>query len=126
MWESGINTNALLYALTGFEPTAYEKRAKFTPHLPEEWKFFTMKNFRVGDTHLSYRGERRGTGVSYTIAHNSGNSLMIKIHLTKQVLSEPKLNGKRIETSWKKNRFGVLTSDIEFPLSQGETILIQI
>ncbi|MBM4034393.1 MAG: hypothetical protein FJ291_21825 [Planctomycetes bacterium] len=53
-WEAGINLDAALYYLTGFEPDAPNKRLTLTPRLPSgiyspiKWDEMTIRNLPMG------------------------------------------------------------------------------
>jgi len=115
MWESGINADAVLYALTGFDPFAYEHRVSFAPHLPEGWREFNATGFCVGESKISLHQSRTKSGTRVGILHESGPTLDTELILTSKAL--PKSNQ---EMSWKKNRFGVYESIIHRRLEPGE------
>ena len=52
-WEGGINGEALVYALTGFQPGG-GKRALVDPRLPFGWEEMTVRNLRVGGARLRF------------------------------------------------------------------------
>lgn len=54
-WEAGINLDALLYYLSGFEPDAFSKRMTLTPRLPTgaycpiKWDRMTLRHLPMGN-----------------------------------------------------------------------------
>jgi hypothetical protein len=59
-WEGGINGSAVLRFLTGFEPDAANRRATFTPRLPDGADSMTVRNLRVADANLTLEVELEG------------------------------------------------------------------
>lgn len=125
MWESGINCDSLIEALTGFEPNAFAKRATFTPHLPKGWKNFAMENFRVGTTGLSLKLERKGSGVRSVLTADS--EIMVDFYANSFDKKKPqlKVDGRKVEANWQKNRFGWQSTLVEFTLERGHSITIE-
>ena len=54
-WESGVNTDAIFYYLTGFEPDACREIVKLKPHLPKGLKEIEICNMRLGDDRIGMR-----------------------------------------------------------------------
>jgi len=52
-WEGGINAEAMLYYLTGFEPYAPNMRVSLCPQMPLDWDEMRVENLRVGNCRLS-------------------------------------------------------------------------
>ena len=133
MWESGLNIDALLTALIGFEPDAFHHRATFSPWIPAKWKFIRSGKLRIGETYCSLFSERKGKKERHTIESLSGHPLEVQLNLRSQhsdtVHSSTKhsttMNGKSAEISWRKNRFGIYQSTIFLSLEPGEKHVIE-
>ena len=79
MWESGINADAVLYALTGFDPFTFEHRVSFAPYLPKDWQHFNARNFRVGMSTISLLQRREEGAHIITIRQESGEPLDVEV-----------------------------------------------
>jgi len=117
MWESGINADAVLFALTGFDPLAYEHKARFAPHLPKGWTNFNASGFRVGDSRISIHQSRAREKTIVQIQHDSGGALDVELLLT-----SAKLQKDRDGATWTKNRFGIYEALIHRRLEPGERL----
>jgi hypothetical protein len=57
-WEAGINLDAMLYYLSGFEPDAFSKRMTLTPRLPTgaycpiKWDRMKLQHLPMGNGHF--------------------------------------------------------------------------
>ena len=60
-WEGGLNTEALLEYLTGFQPDAGNGRVVFAPHLPENMKEFNAQRLWIGPARVSLSMKRLGS-----------------------------------------------------------------
>jgi len=76
-WEGGINCQAILYYLTGFEPDAPAMEVSLRPQMPAAWEHMRIENLRVGDCRLSleikdgiYTVRRADDGVEGTLKVN--------------------------------------------------------
>jgi hypothetical protein len=89
MWESGINADAVLYALTGFDPFAYERKVTFSPWLPIGWSYFHATNFRVAESRISLLQQRDHAEHVIIVRQESGEGLTVEVKLP---------NGKKTQT----------------------------
>jgi len=128
MWESGINTHAVLQTLTGFDPNAFENKVSFTPYLPAKWKHFEMQNLRVGNSYVSIKSERKKNSLLFTFSTDSETPMEMTVHLghfEKQPL-KVKLDKKEITTEWEKNTLSTFRSTITHPLKRTEALTIEV
>ena len=125
MWESGINADAIVFALTGFEPNAYERRVSFTPYLPAGWNTFASERFRVGDSRLSLLEDRSRGRHQITVRHDSGEPLNVEVVLTADAPQSVRVDMKATDVNWQANRFGIFRATLERPLNPNEHIVIQ-
>jgi hypothetical protein len=127
MWESGINTDALFFALTGFDPYVYENRIKLEPYLPEGWEQHQITNHRVGEDRLSlfsYRSKKRQKfELSGTFKHPLYVDFTVRADRKKSVV---RINDIVQDGEWKTNSFGVMHRTLAFELDHATTIVITV
>ncbi len=78
-WEGGINAQAVLYYLTGFEPDAPDKSVRLCPHIPPGSKQMKASNLRVGRSQLSLECENTGQTMEYDIRVKGEHGLEVKL-----------------------------------------------
>lgn len=76
-WESGINAESMLFALSGIRFEADEQIIHINPSLAEGWDYFEITNFRLMNTSLSLRIEKREQHVNWNIKNDGNNTIKI-------------------------------------------------
>ena len=89
-WEAGINLDATLYYLSGFEPDAFNKRMTLTPRLPTgvyspiKWNTMTLKNLPMGkgmfDLKVEDTGDERSRTRTYTLTSRSPDEVTVDLN----------------------------------------------
>ncbi|MFQ5810683.1 MAG: hypothetical protein ACE5JM_13800, partial [Armatimonadota bacterium] len=69
-WEGGINAEAVLYYLSGFEPDARHMRARLCPRVPFGWQSMDLEDMRLADNRLSASVRREPTQTRYSITND--------------------------------------------------------
>ncbi len=124
MWESGINADSIIFALTGFAPNAFERSVTFAPYLPKGWTTFAAERFRVGNTRLSLLQEKSRGKHRITVRHDSGEPLNVHIVLTADSPRTVHIDKKVMDTDWQENRFGIFRAGLEHTLVSREQLII--
>ncbi len=127
MWESGINTASLFYALTGFDPYIYENRIALEPFLPKGWTHHTIAHHRVGESRLSMSSERAGSKHRFALS----GDFKYPLHIDFTVTSERKkptvrVNDQLISGEWLTNSFGLKHSTLSLELDHSSPISIVV
>lgn len=125
MWESGINTDALFFAFTGYDPEINNWRIKLEPHLPKGWTHHKITNHRVQDGRLSMETHREKGHMRYELTGSFLIPLNIEFTCTS---TSPKatvtLNDNAVSVSWTKNRLGVYHAMLEFQLDKHRPVTL--
>jgi hypothetical protein len=132
IWESGINSEALMFAMTGFEPSAATNQVTFAPYLPNHWPRttgFETSNLLVGDRRMSLGQSREPSsdGLSYTVVvrHESEGALRVTLRLRTEkptTIVGPERSWPA--ETWAKNQFGVYIASLTFETHAGEEVVI--
>jgi hypothetical protein len=119
MWESGINTDALFFALTGYDPYFYENRIALEPWLPKGWDRHEITNHRVGENRLSLESKRIKQGEEYRLQGTFRHPLNVDFTVTTtNSKSQIACNGEPVPVGWAKNQFGILHQTLRLQLEQ--------
>ena len=78
-WEGGINAEAVLYYLSGFEPDAPHMRAKLCPRLPFGWKSLAVNDMRIGDNRLSVSVTREPAQTQYRLTNDGSSRVSVEL-----------------------------------------------
>ena len=73
-WETGVNADAVLYYLTGFEPDAYLGQFGLKPHLPSGWGGFKVANMPVGQSRLDLEVAAAQGALNYRVSNRGDDS----------------------------------------------------
>ena len=89
-WEAGINLDAVLYYLSGYEPDAVNKTMSLTPRMPTgvyspmKWDTMTLKNLPMGkgmfDLTVNDTGDERARTRTYTIVSRSPDNVTVDLN----------------------------------------------
>jgi hypothetical protein len=127
MWESGINTDSLFYALTGFDPYIYENRIKLEPYLPKGWTHHKITHHRVGENRLSMISKRDGTKQSFELSGDFKYPLRIDFTVTSsRKKAAVNVNGDLDKGEWVANSFGVNHRTLPLELDHASPITITV
>jgi hypothetical protein len=58
IWSAAMVVSPILRGMLGLETDAQHHLVRFAPHVPAEWKSFSVENVPVGTTSLSFRYQR--------------------------------------------------------------------
>lgn len=78
-WEGGINAEALLHYLTGFEPDAPNRRVRLMPHLAPGQTRLTVERLRIGEELLDLSVTDEGGKALYTLTHEGKQALTVDL-----------------------------------------------
>jgi len=76
-WEGGLNAEALLYYLTGFEPDAPHEQVGLKPHLPPGQTRMTVRGLRVGAELLDLSVTDEAGRAFYSVSHHGSRRLTV-------------------------------------------------
>jgi len=138
-WEAGINLDALLYYLSGFEPNAAEKKLTLTPRLPTgryspiKWDSITLKHLPMGDGafDLSVAGYPQQLafhhGRSYKVTSRSKDDVAVTLNivLPSARIGQVWVNGKEARVR-KSEVFSQAFATVETPLPAGKTLEVSV
>ncbi|MFQ6096162.1 MAG: hypothetical protein ACE5O2_00415 [Armatimonadota bacterium] len=78
-WEGGINAEAILYYLSGFEPHAATMTARLCPRLPKGITRLNIENMRIRDNRLSVRMEDEVERVVYELGNEGPQAVRVEL-----------------------------------------------
>lgn len=131
MWESGINTHAVLQALIGFEPDAYNRKATLSPYLPAKWKNLSFSRMRVSEDHLSIEMQRTPSRTQYVITSDAVEPLALELrlgHLAKKPGSV-KINKHKVDIlkeNIQTNRFKLHTLTLRESIDRTQPLIVEV
>lgn len=77
-WESGVNLESMLFAITGIRFDYIGNTLIVNPCLPDGWNFFKIEKFRCLDTSVTLRIERHSANISWSIFNEGSHSINVK------------------------------------------------
>jgi hypothetical protein len=80
-WEGGINLDALVLYLTGFEPEMIAGHHHLAPHLPNAWPRMRWTGLRAGADRFDLLVEERGGERRVTVTPTTGGTLTLYVHV---------------------------------------------
>jgi len=107
-WEAGINLDALLYYLSGFQPNAPEKRMSLTPRLPTgvyspiKWDRMTLRHLPMGAGSFDLTVADTGQGTArrrvYTLTSHSTDDVAATLNALVPFarIRRVEVNGERV------------------------------
>ncbi len=81
-WEGGINAEAVLYYLTGFEPDAPRMRAKLCPRMPSGWASMEIDRMRLGGNRLAVSVNRSEGKTSYRLTNDGPGEVSVELAIS--------------------------------------------
>ncbi|HET6511775.1 MAG TPA: hypothetical protein VFH43_06255, partial [Candidatus Kapabacteria bacterium] len=127
MWESGINTDSLFFALSGFDPFLYENRIALEPHLPEGWKDHSLTNLRVGESRLAMHSSRKAGMTTHILSGNFRHPVNIDLTVTaRSAAPRINVNDRPVESNWQLNKLGVGHQTMRLSLEHSEPITVTV
>ena len=127
IWEGGVNIDALLFYLLGFEPHAAEDRAAFKPHLPSGWQQMAFRNVRLGASLLDLEVERGRRQLRYRLSSQGPQSLAISFSVLAREGTSAWLNGRAVSPALvKPTRYGEERWTFDLELGADETQVLEI
>jgi hypothetical protein len=127
MWESGINTDSLFYALTGYDPYLYENRIRLEPYLPDGWTRHMISNHRVGENRLALTCTRDDKKLEYMLSGNFKHPLHVDFVVSdRRKKANVRINNKIVSDAWAVNQFGVGHQLLSLELEHSAPITITV
>ena len=77
-WEGGIDLDAVLQYLAGFEADAPTKSIRLRPHLPTNWSQVSFDGWRVGQDQFDLHMHRESSGVVVELSSRAATSYSIQ------------------------------------------------
>lgn len=78
-WESGINVESMLYALTGFRFDYDTHALCVDPYLPDGWAFFRINSWDCMGTFIGLEIIKEDTGIKYRISNNGSKKIKLNL-----------------------------------------------
>jgi hypothetical protein len=121
-WEGGLDTEALLHYMTGFQPDAADATVRFAPHLPEGQDRFGAEGLVVGGSRVNFHLEKTSDHErTLSVKLTRGPSLKVRMDLweTRRVLSDVDTGGEAVWEKKPSERQGH-EAVLAFVLKEGE------
>lgn len=77
-WESGINVESMIFAITGFRIDGEGNSLCIDPYLPEDWTFFSICDLKCIGTILDLKLEKTGEKSKCTILNHGNEPIYIR------------------------------------------------
>lgn len=127
IWESGINTDAVFYALTGYEPDLYYRRVRLEPYVPEGWSYHKISNHRVDEHRISLDSRRSDGRMTYMLEGNFREPFHVDFCIwSKAPDATVFVNGTQKAVQWSTNRFGISHATLELTLEITTPVTIEV
>jgi len=136
-WEAGINLDALLYYLTGFEPDAPARRFALTPRLPTgvyspiRWHRMAVKHLPMGKGHFDLavaQTERTSGGRRvYTLTSHSPDDVTVDLHALVPFarIRSIEIDGQAVRAR-SSDVFSQALATVPVPLPAGKTVAVAV
>ena len=136
-WEAGINLDAALYYLTGFEPDAFNKRMTLIPRLPTgsyspiKWDNMTLKHLPMGSGSFDLtvadiaKGNKRQRTYTLTGHIKEDTKVTLNALVPFAKIDRVAINGRRT-TVEAGNVFSQALASVEASLPAGETLTVSL
>jgi hypothetical protein len=138
-WEAGINLDALLYYLSGFEPDAPARRLKITPRLPTGiyspigWDRMTVRRLPMGGGSFDLSvadGLRQPAGDlqrTYTLTSNSKDDVTVALNVLVPFgrIGRVEVDGKAVSVR-SSEVFSQSLAAVTAPLAGGRTLRVAV
>ena len=126
-WEGGINSEAILYFLTGFLADAVQNVVKLAPRLPNNWPYLHVNGLKVGPAVLDLSLERTSmTGMRVTLNLQSASPLTTLLRIPGPATESARLNGVALAPGTRMGlQWGGTATDMgEHELLPGQNLLV--
>src|SRR5260370_20488040 len=72
IWSAAMVVSPVLRGMLGLETDAIHRSVRLTPHVPADWKRFSVQNVRLGKNTVSLNYRRNGEGIGLENGPHSG------------------------------------------------------
>jgi hypothetical protein len=136
-WEAGINLDALLSYLSGFEPDAFAKRMVLAPRLPGgvyspiKWDRMTLRHLPMGEGHFDLSVADTGQGQDrrrlYEVTSHSQDDVTVRLKATVPfaTIGRVEVNGKAVDAQVAE-AFSQALASITAALPAGRTLAVSV
>lgn len=136
-WEAGINLDATLFYLTGFEPDAFNKKFTITPRIPTgvyspiKWDSMKFSHLPMGEGNFDLDINDTAKGGNrvrtYTVTSNSKDSVSVTLNalIPFAQIEQVKVDGKKIKADESKP-FGQAMATTTATLPAGKTLVVAV
>jgi hypothetical protein len=127
-WEGGINAEAILFYLSGYEGDPVRNRIRLAPRLPNRWPFYHLTGLPMGRSRLDLHVERTGLACMRIRADLSPGAAPVtaRVVVPGPELAAASLNGGRLDPGTRLGRrWGGTATDLgDLVLVPGENELL--
>src|SRR6185295_2932615 len=125
IWSAAMVINPLLRGLFGLQIDAGARRVTLAPHVPADWRRFTLDQVRVGQCALRLVYRKRASEISLVVTRNGSGDCNLEfspaLSLRAQILGA-EVNGRKVPFQVKKSDVDQHVS-VQFPLANGDNTL---
>jgi glycogen debranching enzyme len=128
-WSSAMVANPLLRGLLGLQSDATTRRIVFAPHIPADWKWFTVAHVKAGSVALDFDYRKTGDSISLRVHRAGSGDCVVEfspaLSLRADVL-EARVNGRVVPFHVHTNSYDQHVT-VDLPISgESSTLLIRI
>ena len=131
-WEGGINIDAVLYYLTGYEPDVPGGRALLCPRLPSNWRSFEAIRIPWGTAEFGLTVQAQENLRRYELSFSGSEhpDVTLVVSLPRTVVRSVKIEEGRLTRWWAPpritSRFGQVRFPIHFRLHDGDKVAVSV
>ncbi len=132
-WEAGINLDAVLFYLTGFEPDAFNKKFTLTPRVPTgvyspiKWDSMKFKYLPMGQGNFDLDVSDSGKSRTYTVTSNSKDSVTVTLNalIPFAKIGKVTVNGSEVKATMSEP-FGQAMATTTAALPAGGKLVVEV
>jgi len=125
-WEGGINAEAALFFLSGYQGDPIHGQLRLAPRLPNRWPFYHLTGLPLGGSRVDLHVERTGlAAIRVRVVLHGGSPVTARVTLPGPELRTASLNGTTLAPGTRLGeRWGGTATDLgELTLAPGENRL---
>ncbi len=113
-WEGGINAEAMLYALSGYQSDPVRGRIRLAPRLPNHWPLYHLTGLPLGRSRVDLHVERTDlAGMRIRVILPAGVGVTARVRIPGPELAAATLNGEPLPAGTRLGeRWGGTATDL--------------